>query len=44
MTRSMHIRKLKIQTRIALLESRQTDNGNIIKKLKRQLRKIESME
>ncbi len=44
MTRSMQIRKLKIQTRIALLESRQTDNGNIVKKLKRQLRKIESME
>lgn len=32
--------ELKITNRIALLQSRQTDNGNIIKKLQRQLRKI----
>ena len=29
-----------IKSRIALLESRHRDNGNIIKKLQRELRKI----
>ena len=33
------IKKLKLEYRIALLESRPKDNGKIIKKLKRQLRK-----
>lgn len=30
-----------IQARIALLESRNRDNGNIIRKLRRQLRALE---
>ena len=33
--------RLKILNRIALLKSRKADNGNIIKKLERQLRKLE---
>lgn len=32
--------EIDILTRISLLQSRQTDNRNIIKKLERQLRKI----
>ena len=36
--------ELKIINRIALLQSRQTDNGNIIKKLQRQLKKIKETE
>lgn len=32
--------ELMITTRIALLESRKRENGNIIKKLQRRLRKI----
>lgn len=32
--------EVHILTRISLLQSRQTDNRNIIKKLERQLRKI----
>lgn len=32
--------KLAIENRIALLESRQKENKNIIKKLQRQLRKL----
>ena len=33
--------KLKIENRIALLRSRGRDNGNIIKKLERQLAKLQ---
>ena len=33
--------KEQIENRIALLSERQKDNGNIIKKLKRQLRKFD---
>ena len=36
--------ELKIINRIALLQSRQTDNGNIIKELQRQLKKIKETE
>lgn len=35
------IKKLKLEYRIILLEGRQKDNANIIKKLKRQLRKLD---
>ena len=35
-------KKLKLENRIALLESRSAkDNSNIVKKLKRQLKKLE---
>lgn len=35
-------KKLKLENRIALLESRSAkDNGSIVKKLKRQLKKLE---
>ena len=35
-------KKLKLENRIALLESRSAkDNGNIVKKLKRQLKNLE---
>lgn len=37
------IKKLKLEYRIALLESRQKDNGKIVKKLKRQLRKCDTV-
>ena len=40
MTKEMEI--LNITTRIALLEARDKDNGNIIRKLKRKLRKLQS--
>ena len=33
---------LNITTRIALLESRDKDNNNIVRKLKRKLRKLQS--
>ncbi len=33
--------KLALENRIALLKGRQTDNGNIIKKLERKLRKLQ---
>lgn len=36
----MNKTKLAIDNRIALLKSRNEDNGNIIKKLERKLRKI----
>lgn len=36
-------KKLKLENRIALLESRAAkDNGNIVKKLKRQLKNLEA--
>ena len=34
------VEKLKILNRIALLKSRKAENGKIIKKLERQLRKL----
>jgi hypothetical protein len=34
--------ELKLKNRIALLSSRQTDNGKIIKKLERRLRKLQN--
>ena len=34
------IKKTKLECRIALLSGRQKENGNIIKKLKRQLRNL----
>ena len=40
MTKEMEI--LNITTRIALLESRDKDNNNIVRKLKRKLRKLQS--
>jgi hypothetical protein len=33
--------ELKIENRIALLRSREKENGNIIKKLERQLRNLQ---
>jgi hypothetical protein len=33
--------RLKIENRIAILKSRMRDNGNIIKKLERRLKKLE---
>lgn len=39
MTKEM--KKLKIESRIALLKERNKDNGRIIAKLKRQLRQLE---
>ena len=33
---------LNITTRIALLEARNKDNGNIVRKLKRKLRKLQN--
>ena len=40
MTKEMEI--LNITTRIALLEARNKDNGNIVRKLKRKLRKLQN--
>lgn len=40
MTKEMEI--LNITTRIALLEARDKDNANIIRKLKRKLRKLQN--
>lgn len=40
MNKELEIKLLK--NRIALLQSRDTDNGNIIKKCKRRLRKLEA--
>ena len=36
----MNIKELKIVNRINLLQTRKADNGNIIKKQERQLRRI----
>lgn len=36
----MHIERLRIETRIELLKSRKKDNGSIIRKLERKLRKL----
>ena len=36
--------ELELTTRIALLQSRDTDNKNIIKKLERQLRRIQALK
>lgn len=33
-----------LQARIALLESRKADNGNIIRKLKRQIRALQNKQ
>lgn len=33
-----------LQARIMLLESRKTDNGNIIRKLKRQIRALQNQQ
>jgi hypothetical protein len=38
----MEAKKLAIVNRIALLQSRQTENKNIIRKLERKLRTIEN--
>lgn len=40
MTKEMEI--LNITTRIALLESRDKENNNIVRKLKRKLRKLQN--
>ena len=37
----MELEKLTIENRIALLKTRKTECGNIIKKLERRIRKIE---
>lgn len=36
-----NLEKLTLETRIALLKTRETECGNIIKKLERRLRKLE---
>lgn len=36
--------ELKIKTRIALLQTRKTENSRIIKKLERRLRKLQATE
>ena len=36
-----NLEKLTLENRIALLKTRETERGNIIKKLERRLRKIE---
>ena len=41
---NINIEKLKLQNRIALLSSNGKENQNIIRKLKRRLKKIESQE
>lgn len=37
----MELEKLTLENRIALLKTRKTECGNIIKKLERRIRKIE---
>lgn len=38
----MNLEKLMMENRIARMSARNRDNGNIIKKLRRKLRKMES--